>query len=208
MRTTPPTPTALALGALVAVVLALTGCRRDSPEQAAGAVENPGLGITLASLPSPFQLTANEGETIVLAAPGPGGEGQVIIAAGPPQSAGVNLVEAVKERKAAFEALPGGEYLGNRELVTPMGTAFTARGTYQEGGPAGGAEVEETWVYLVHPAGDRVLTVRYTYPLEAESKQRVDQLLALVGEIGPLGGSPAGDGEAPLAGGPEPAPTT
>jgi hypothetical protein len=75
--------------------------------------------------------------------------------------------------------MPGGSYLGNRELVTPIGAAFTARARYQ----ADGREVEETKVFAVHPAGDRLLIVSYVYPAGGDSQERVQQLLLLLGEI-------------------------
>jgi hypothetical protein len=102
----------------------------------------------------------------------------VVIAAGPEDDFGINLVEEVKARKSAFESAPGGEYFGNRELGTPIGTAFTARGAYQ----TGDSKVEETWVFAIHPQGNRLLTVTYTYPT-GQSQERVQQLMELLAEI-------------------------
>lgn len=177
-----PTIERKAAAAATLALLALA-CGRETPIAGGpgGRVENPALGIALAAVPQPFEVEANQGETLRLTAPGPNGPGVLEFAVGPVETA-VNLVEAVKARKAEFEARPEGEYLGNRELVTPFGTAFTARGTYT----AGGATVEETWIYAVHPSAERKLTLTYTYPT-GESKERVDQLLAILGEVEGLG---------------------
>lgn len=141
-------------------------------------VENADMGIAIAELPDAFSVVNASGPTIELVAAGESGSGKAVIAAGPDETFGINLVDAVRERKALFEGAPGGEYFGNRELGTPNGTAFTARGAYDgESGP-----VEETWVYTIHPTANRLLTITYTYP-QGESEERVNQLLLLLGEI-------------------------
>lgn len=167
------------LAALV-VFAAAFGCAKPEPEPTVEAVrvENPELGIAVAALPEEFSVVQASGPTIELEAAGEAGAGRLVIAAGPEEAFGINLVDAVKERKAQFESAPGGQYFGNRELGTPTGTAFTARGAYTaESGP-----VEETWVYSIHPGANRLLTITYTYP-PGESEVRVNQLLLLLGEI-------------------------
>ncbi len=171
----------LSLATALALALALGACPppEPPPEPVAGPrVESPGLGVALASVPPPFAVAANEGGRLELTAPGPGGEGRAVFAAGPLESGGINLVEAVKAKKAEFEETPGATYFGNRELGTPIGTAFTARATLP--GPEG--EVEQTWVFAIHPGENRVLTFTYTYPT-GESQERVEQLMALFGEV-------------------------
>lgn len=164
----------------LALAAALVHCARSpEPELAEPErVENADLGISIAALPQAFSVVSASGPTIELSADGKAGSGRAIIAAGPVEEFGINLVESVKERKAIFEDAPNGQYFGNRELGTPNGTAFTARGAYDaESGP-----VEETWVYTIHPTANRLLTIAYTYP-PGESKERVNQLLLLLGEI-------------------------
>jgi hypothetical protein len=146
-------------------------------------VENPQLGIAVAALPDAFEVVTADGETIELVANGPGGTGRAVIAAGPVEQGGINLVEATKERKAWFESKAGAIYHGQRELGTPIGTAFTARATY----PMDDSEIEETWVGAVHPGENRLLTITYTYPT-GETQTRIEQLLTLLGEIEPIGG--------------------
>jgi hypothetical protein len=141
-------------------------------------VENPVLGVAIAALPEGFEVVSADGETIELTAKGKNGPGRAVISAGPFETTGINLVDATKERKTWFESTPGATYYGNRELGTPIGTAFTARGIY----PTESGEVEETWVYAIHPAANRILTITFTYPT-GESEERVGQLLALLGEI-------------------------
>jgi hypothetical protein len=163
--------------ALVALALVSTACSREAPAPPQR-VENAGLGITVAAVPDTFELAAADGETIELVAPEPGGEGRLVIAAGPVLDRGINLVEAVQEVRQWYESTSGATYLGNRELGTPIGTAFTARGTYQRDGE----EVEETKVFAIHPLANRLLTVTFTYP-PGHSEARVQQLMALLGEI-------------------------
>jgi hypothetical protein len=169
-----PSPFFLAL--LLALILTAACGKEAQPEPVR--VENQPLGIAIASLPEEFEVVSTDGETIELSAAGPNGPGRAVIAAGPYQTTGINLVDATKERKAWFESTPGATYYGNRELGTPIGTAFTARGIY----PTEGGEVEETWVYAIHPTANRVLTITFTYPT-GESEDRVQQLMALLGEI-------------------------
>ncbi len=180
MRRRPDFPL-LTLAILAALAPALGGCPAPEPppEPVAGPrVESAGLGIALASVPAPFTVAANEGGTLELTAPGPGGEGRAVFAAGPVESGGINLVEAVKAKKAELEGTPGATYFGNRELGTPIGPAFTARANVP--GPEG--DVEQTWVFAIHPGENRLLTLTYTYPT-GESQERVNQLMALFGEV-------------------------
>lgn len=173
--------------ALSATALCLIQCAKAPPEPPASErVENRQLGIAIAALPEAFSVVTASGQEIVLSAESETGAGRAVITAGPDEAFGINLVNAIKERKAAFESAPGGEYFGNRELGTPTGTAFTARGAYD--GEQG--RVEETWVYSIHPMANRLLTITYTYPT-GESQVRVEQLLGLVGELEGVGAEAA-----------------
>lgn len=163
----------------VALVL-LAGCAQPTaaPPAAVERVESPGMGLAIAALPEPFDVAVNDGERLELTAP----EARLAIAIGPERVAGINLVDEIEARKEWFEAAEGGGYFGNRELMTPIGTAFTARGTYAQ---ATGA-VEETWVYAIHPSANRLLTLTYTYPT-GQSQERVQELVAVLGEIEGIG---------------------
>ena len=161
---------------LLALALSACGGQATTPI-AAERVENPERGLAIAALPAVFQVTDNAGEVLRLSAPEVAGGG-VEITIGPLQLGGINLVEVVKERRAAFEA--EGLYFGNRELMTPYGPAYTTRG--QLSGPDG--PVEETAVYSLHPDGsDRLMTVTYRYPGGGDSQARVGELLELLGEL-------------------------
>ena len=172
-----PTRHFLSLLAFMAPLLLTSACGKNVPLEPVR-VENQVLGVAIASLPEGFEVVSTDGETIELMAAGPNGPGRAVIAAGPLTSSNINLVDVTKERKAWFESTPGATYFGNRELGTPIGTAFTARGTY----PTESGEVEETWVYAIHPGEYRLLTVTFTYPT-GESQERVGQLMELLGEI-------------------------
>ena len=168
----------LALAILTPTILTLAGCAAEAPAPApAERVENADLGLAIAALPAAFTVAENAGESLRLSAPGvPGGEVEITV--GPLQLSGINLVEVVKERRAAFEA--EGLYFGNRELMTLYGPAYTTRG--QITGPDGPVEV--TSAYSLHPDGsDRLMTVTYRYPGGGDSQARVGELLELLGEI-------------------------
>ncbi len=87
--------------------------------------------------------------------------------------------------------MPDGVYLGNRELGTPIGPAYTARGDY-----AGDeARVQEIWVYTVHPSANRLLTMIYRYPSTDDAPERAAQLMSILGEVEGLGFVAADSGE-------------
>jgi hypothetical protein len=184
-----PIPAGLAPVVLapVAILLLVAGCARpaSTPSAAAERIESVGMGLAIAALPEPFEVAVNDGERLELTAP----EARLSITIGPEQRAGINLIDEIEARKAWFEQAQGGGYFGNRELMTPIGTAFTARGTYV----GANGEVEETWVYGVHPSANRLLTLTYTYPT-GQSQDRVQELVAVLGEIEGIG-FPGGDPE-------------
>jgi hypothetical protein len=165
---------------------AMTGClalaftfacgSSDSGDSQSGGIENSALAISISKIPEPFQLETNEGESLTFTS---SGLGHLEFQVGPIEETGINLVTEVKKRKAHFEALPDGTYLGNTELGTQLGTAFSARGRYESDGD----KQEETWIYALHPTSDRLLTLTYRYPAEVDSQERVQQLLSILGEV-------------------------
>jgi hypothetical protein len=186
---------------LFAAVLALTGawgCRPpaegpETPGERAGPgrVENLQVGVAVAALPSYFRVEANEGPRLELVPAAAGETGRLLIVAGEPETAGINLVEAIKAHKEEILARPGGEYKGQRELGSQLGTAFYSRGRYTG---SGGATEEETVVFLVHPWGDRTLELVYRYPAGdgEETRRRIeDHLFAVLGELEPIEGGAA-----------------
>jgi len=169
----------VAAPALAASLLLALACQPDEPEApVAQRVENPELGIALASLPAPFRVAVNQGDELSLEATGAEGTGALRFAVGPLETT-INLVDLVKERRTIFQELPEGFYFGNRELGTPIGTAYTARGTFR----AEEGLVEETWIYAIHPVEYRLLTLTYRYPAGGDSQTRVQELLSVLGEV-------------------------
>ncbi|HVS01205.1 MAG TPA: hypothetical protein VMT16_00400 [Thermoanaerobaculia bacterium] len=169
---------------LLPCLLLLAACRADSPA-APRRVESPGLAIAIAQLPAACDVLVNRGEQLVLGCRSQrGSEGRLSVEVAPPE-AGVDLLDQAKAQKEAFEALPEGRFFGNRELVTPFGTAYTARGRYVEDGQP----VEEARILALHPQGDRPITYRFRYPEGDDTQQRVDQLLLVVGEVEGTGGA-------------------
>ncbi|MDA8016967.1 MAG: hypothetical protein MPN21_05910 [Thermoanaerobaculia bacterium] len=144
-------------------------------------VENVDLGVAVAQLDPFFRVSSNEGGTISLVPSDDSTAGELTIRADEPRDAGgVNLVAAIEEHKAHLEER-GGEFKGQRELGGPLGTAFYSRGHFAA---EDGTATEETIIFTVHPAGDRVLRLTYVYPQGDDSAQRIqDQLFAVFGEL-------------------------
>lgn len=175
------------------LVLACSACLPTQDDELSTAaepvrVENAELGIAIAKLDPFFQVSSNEGSTIVLAPANTAVAGLLIVSADEPITAGgVNLVKAIEVHKADLEQR-GGEFKGQRELQGPLGTAFYSRGHYvaEDGTPT-----EETVVFTVHPLGDRVLRLTYVYPQGEDSAQRVqNQLFSVFGELESVDSNP------------------
>ncbi len=166
------------------LTLGLGGCKEQEappPTPPAERVENAQLGVAIAALPTVLRMTANEGATIELVPSAEGVTGSLSVVAGEAETGGINLVAAVEEHKGEILAREGGEYKGQRELGSQLGTAFYSRGHYPGDD---GATVEETVIYLVHPWGDRTLQLRYSYPAADDTKLRIeDHLFSLLGEL-------------------------
>lgn len=192
-RRHPGAPAVLALAAAVALACAprqedtTTAIEPTEPER----VENPTLGIALAGPQAAgFDVVANEAETLRLVrhATEEEAEATLVYEVGPPQTAGVNLVAAVRDQEAMIEARPEGEFLGQVELMSQLGPAFSTRGRYT--GEAG-EQVEEIKVFALHPSGDRLLSLTYSYvPTEGGTKVRTDQAMAALGLVEPLATTP------------------
>lgn len=169
---------------ILAASLAVAACSPQgppAPTEPAG-LDCPQLGIRLSSVPSAFTVVGNQGDELVLAPAEEGASGHLTVRTETPDVGGVNLVAAVQAHQQQIESLPEGTYLGQQELVTPVGTAFWSRGSYT----AGSVTTEETAVLAVHPDGQRMLILTYTYPRAADSTARVENLLEVLGEVEPL----------------------
>ncbi len=178
---------------IVLTAAGLAACKQQEPPPPAPAVrvENPLLGVAIAALSPDFVVAAGEAAAIELVPAGEGVAGKVSIVAGEAEVGGINLVAAVKAHKAEIVARSDGDYKGQAEYVTPLGTTFASRGRFSE---AGGT-VEERVVFMVHPWGDRTLEVIYRYPAGDDTQARLDALMN--GIVGELEGLPApGSGDA------------
>jgi hypothetical protein len=180
--------------ALALALVAAAGCgpQRESTTTAiepaaAERVESPALGVVLVEPGAAgFDLVTNEGETLLLVrhATAEDAEATLTYEASPPQVAGVNLVEAVKQQKAAIEARPDGKFMGQAQLMSQFGNAYSTRGRYTGGA---GEELEEIRLFAVHPAGDRLLSLTYRYrPTEGGTKERLEQAMTALGLVEPL----------------------
>lgn len=163
----------------ITLSLSLACAQSPEPEQLASTrAENADLGLALAAIPEPFEVIINEGASLELSADGPTGPGRVVCGLGPETTAGINLVAEAEGSRAWFEEQVEGQYFGNLELVTHLGAAFTARGSYRDAT----GQIEELRVFMLHPSVNRLLTVIFRYP-PGEGKNRMQQLAELLGEI-------------------------
>ena len=141
-------------------------------------VEIPALGFAFADLPTGCSVTRNEGIEVEISCSSSSGSVGVISLEVLSADEGTNVLVVANDQRDWFEAQPGGVYKGNRELVTPHGAGYTARGRYDEDGQA----IEETRVLALHPDTTRILVYRFTYGEGDDTQARVGQLLYLVGE--------------------------
>lgn len=166
---------------ILVVALVSAGCAAKEQEVAAPTlerVESPSLGIAISALPSDFEVSSSEGQTIELTASGEVVDGTLLIEATEELAGGINLVAAAEGMKDWFEQQPDGQYFGNLELGTPTGPAFTARGSYS----TDSGEVEELRLFALHPSANRMIRMTFSYP-PGEGKIRMQQLVAVLGEI-------------------------
>ncbi len=187
------TPALLAATALL--VVAAAGCaRQQSPAPAAPAgpaVVNADLGIALATLPEGFTVETNQASELVFAPVNPATPGRITFQVGPEET-GVNLVAAVKAHQAQVESEPDAAYEGARELVGPLGSAFWSRAKVDGH--------EEVKLFTIHPSGNRLLTITYTYPANGDSGQRVQQALDVLAEVEAIPGATTPASPTPTAG--------
>jgi len=159
-------------------IMLFAGCQAPAPEApVVTRVENAALRLAVNELPAPFVVAENSGRTLTFGTTHETG-GEVVVTVGEPEY-GLNLPAKAKAKGEDFSALPGGEYFGSRELGTPFGPAYYARGSYD----TDAGRIEELWIFALHPSGDSsLLTLTYTYP-PGEEQTRVPELLPLIGEI-------------------------
>ena len=170
------TRTTSTLALLVMTTIALSCAAPEPPPPPEPTrIENAELGVILGGLPDSLAVAVNEGATLELAPADELTEGSLTFEVGP-QQIGVNLVAAVQEHQAGIEAMPEGQYQGAQELSADFGVAFYSRGRFV----ADGAATEETIVVLIHPTGDRMLTLRYRYPAANDSAARVEELIEVL----------------------------
>ena len=173
-------PTFVGIALFVSI---FSACQKPAEEAAPTVVErveNTELGLAIAALTPFFKVASNDGASIELIPSAADGTGRLEIVAGEPETGGINLVAAVEDHKARVLERPNGDYKGQREMISPMGTTFYSRGRYQ--GDEG--EIEETIVFTIHPWGDRQLHLVYRYPAGEDTKERLqDQLFDVLGEL-------------------------
>lgn len=182
------------------LLVACQGGGEAAPEEVVGErVENPQHGVAIAALPSFFQLVSNDEAGIVLKPADAATAGSLLVKGGEQEVGGINLYAAIEAHKEDILAREGGDYKGQRELGSHLGTAFYSRGHYPGDD---GTTLEETVVFLVHPWNDRTLQLIYVYPAADDSGARIqEQLLGVLGEVEPLE-SATGEGEPAAAGEP------
>jgi hypothetical protein len=163
------------LAVVVAVALLALSCEGPTPPPEPTVIQNIDLGITLSGLPDGLVLASNQGSSLELRPSDPLQGGALWFSVGPEQE-GVNLVAAVQAHQAQMEGMVDASYKGGQELQGDFGTAFYSRGQYTEGDEL----VEETVIFMIHPVGNRLLSVHYRYPAGDDSAARVEQLIEVV----------------------------
>jgi len=159
----------------VAVTALALSCGGPTPPPEPTVIQNIDLGITLNGLPDGLVVSSNQGTSFELRPADPLVGGVLWFAVGPEQE-GVNLVAAVQSHQAQLEGMVDAVYKGAQELQGDFGTAFYSRGQYAEGDEL----VEETVIFMIHPAGNRLLGIHYRYPVGDDSAARVEQLIDVI----------------------------
>jgi len=160
--------------ALVVILLALS-CAAPTPPPDPIAIDNIDLGITLLGLPDGLVVAANQGTSLELRPADKNAGGILWFEVGPVRE-GVNLVAAVQDHQKRMEGMAEADYKGGQELQGDFGTAFYSRGQYVDQGE----RLEETVVFMIHPAGNRLLGIHYRYPAGNDSAARVEQLIDVI----------------------------
>ena len=162
-------------------MLVISLCWGCSGEEAAvpDSIRNPQLGMSFTRLPEGFDVAANEGRELRLEANVEGREGTMWVEVGERSDYGIDLVAVVNSQKELYEARPSGEYSGGRQMVTPAGQAYYARGSFDREG----ARFEETRVFLLHPLENSLVTFHYEYAAGDDSAERLPELFSWIGEL-------------------------
>jgi hypothetical protein len=174
--------------ALPVILLAAACGPPDQPaEPVAASVTNQPLGIRLDPLPPDFAVAVNDDRGLELVPVEAKVGGRVVFEVGDEEPL-IDLVAAVHRHQRRVEEMPGADYKGGQELVTPLGSAFYSRGRYL----AGAELVEDAVLVSKHPSSNRLLVISYRYPAGADSSVRVQQLLEIVSVVQAIGvGAPA-----------------
>ena len=175
----------LSLSLALALVVALGACASEPetpPVAADTSLSAPAILLHLTAVPAVFEVETNDEEGLSLSAASLPGPSSVGITLGEYEPGGINIFERVEEQLASFTELPGGSSFGQTQLVAPIGLTFMLRGRYTDGDQ----ELEELRAILVHPAGNRLLTASYSYPVGDDTTERGQQLMELLGEMEPI----------------------
>lgn len=169
---------------ILVVATTLWSCQKEPPAEpeapAAERVESPELGVAIAALPAYFSVAVNREDALELVPAAADGTGRLAVIVGEAEEGGINLIAAVEDHQAEVLARSGGEYKGQRELVSQLGTTFYSRGRYD----SDEGIIEETAIFAIHPWGDRILRLVYRYPAGDDTRERLEeQLFEVLGEI-------------------------
>lgn len=167
------------LPAALIVLAVLTACPTETPDESREPIQNAELGLLFTSLPSGFEVDVNEGSTLRLRGVGEQGRGTITVEVGPEQPHGINVVEIAQRRAEEYEAMEDGESHGSVRLSGPLGTVITARGRFTREGE----RLEESRLIAVHPLRNAALALSYVYPVGNDSRERMDQLISLLGRL-------------------------
>jgi len=173
------------------LLLTLLACPESEPPTVLRSVDSPEAGIRLTDLPEGFRLVSSDGGEIVLERKPELPPGTAVIAATEEQDSGVNLFKAVNDQKEDIESRPEGKFQGQTELGSHLGPAYLTRGRWSDNG----AETEEMRLFALHPTGNRMVVITYTYAVSGDTKDRASQAMEILGFIEGLDAEPTEDEE-------------
>ena len=173
------------LAAMALLATTLVSCQggepvAETPPQRA--LESTAVGVHISDLPTVFEIATNGDDGLRLHAPSLAGPSTMVVTLSGEYPSGLNLIDAVQQELDNYDTLPEGQQFGQTQLIAPIGLTYMARGRYQEED----SQVEELKALLVHPWGNRLLSLTYSYPLGTDTAERGAQLMELLGAMEPL----------------------
>ena len=170
--------------AALAACATLVACAQPEAEAPVAEVPEPvvnaTLNISLTGTPEGFVLVENEGDQLRFESADEAAPGELWYTIGEASDYGIEVNKEAMAQKELFEALPGGESFGGRQLMSHLGEAFYTRGRFDDDS---GQRVEELRLLALHPFENRMMVIHYRYPAGEDSADRVPQTFEALGRV-------------------------